>query len=954
VISQEARTLHRKSLGRLAALLLALAGALAADDPSNAIGNRRADGVLRRIDFEEGATFWAFQPPQSAPLPRVSQPSWIRQSLDAFVLARLDEAGLEPSRRAKKTTLLRRATFDLVGLPPSPSEVAAFLDDESPTAFDRVVDRLLASPHFGERWGRHWLDVVRYSDSNGLDENIHFGHAWRYRDYVVSAFNRDKSYDRFVSEHLAGDLLTAKDEDPESYLDRMTAGTFLAIGPKMVAEQDNRKRAMDTLDELVNVISRAFLAQTVACARCHDHKYDPISTRDYYALAGIFASAMGEKGLHKSIPASTEPAVDVKLLARQRELEGTLEELRQQAISQLDAEHARAATYIERALPLSRRTLELAARDVTSQEKPAGKGTETRALEYPITLTEGGTYLLAASYQSQESRPLRLRLDGELVDERAFAVATGSIRREDRPSWFPIRLLEITSGQHILRLEREDELPSITHLALIPNGPDAAGNDGWQASQPGLRDAIFLRWLHALNAERHHRDSHLRPVFALTANGAIADAEVTQQTTRIAQELGDLRRETTGLKRELIEQRAVRVGPAISRLVLVPGAPLRTPRQPEVLFPALWKKCQELTAALATTRKKMRSRPQVHAMHDGPPQDLPVHIRGSHLDLEAEAVPRGFLAVTRDAVRAPVIPSNAVGRLQLAQWLTDRRHPLTARVMVNRVWQTLFGMGLVPTASNFGFRGERPSHPELLDALAVEFSQDWSIKKLIRTIVLSSTYAQASHARAEAAAQDPENRLLWRHNRRRLEAEAIRDTLLATAGELERHIGGTLFKFNDGKRVTNDQSANASTRTYKTKRRALYLPVIRMALYPMFTDFDLNDTTLPIPRRGSTVVASQALFMMNSPLVRESAAAFAKSLLSGPALTPEARIRETYLRAYAREVRPRELTLSLAYLEQTRATAIRADGLDGNTAERTAWRDYCQTILATHEFIYIH
>ena len=928
-------------------LLIALSSAPAEDtraEDAVAAGVRRADGVLRRMDFEEGAAFWAFRPPKEEALPAVNDPSWIRQPLDAFVLAGLDAADLKPNARARKTTLLRRVTFDLTGLPPQPQEIEAFVDDTAPTAFDRVVDRLLASPHFGERWGRHWLDVMRYSDSNGLDENIHFGHAWRYRDYVVSAFNRDKPYTRLIAEHVAGDLLGSDGETVEAYVDRVTAGTFLAIGPKMVAEQDDRKRAMDTLDELINVVTRAFLAQTVACARCHDHKYDPISTRDYYALAGVFASAVGDEGLHRSIPVSLDSEQASQLLAHERKLASTLRRLREQALARLAQEHSRAGVYIEDALSLSART-------VTIDGRQFSEADGVQSSQYAFEVTEDGAFLLAAAYENQNGVAVQLSIDGTLVHDQAFAIATARYRRGDVPAWLPLQSVDLSAGKHVLTLRTTEKPPRVVRVACIPEDTSSGGSPGWSNRRTDLNPRLLLGWLDAVAGERENADSLLRPLFDLRAGSP----ERIHKAREIGKRLDALRLEAVGLKRELVEQRSLRAGPAISRLVFQPGAPLAAAPRPELIFPELWSQLRRAEVALVATRKNMRALPQVHAMHQGTPRDLPVHIRGSHLDLESELVPRGFLSVTRSAVGAPEIPDNETGRLQLARWLADPRHPLTARVMVNRVWQELFGVGIVPTASNFGFRGERPSDPALLDHLALGFSrQGWSIKRLIRTIVLSSTYLQASQGRDDGEAKDPQNRLLWRQNRRRLEAEAIRDALLATAGELNPQVGGTIFDFKDGERVTNDQSANASTRTYDTRRRALYLPVIRMALYPMFTDFDLNDTTLPIPRRGSTVVASQALFMMNSPLVIENAATFARKLLGDPLAASETWIHTAYLRAYSRAPTQREVALSLSYLKDVTATSILEDGLNRGRAEQEAWQQFCHALLAANEFIYIN
>ncbi|MEM8865261.1 MAG: DUF1549 domain-containing protein [Planctomycetota bacterium] len=442
---------------------------------------RRDDGILNRIDYEAGRQHWAFQPPTEQTPPPVRQADWVRTPIDTFVLARLEAAYLTPSAEASRQTLLRRLKFDLLGLPPTPEELDAFLADTEPGAYERLVDRLLASPHYGERWGRHWLDVVRYSDSNGLDENYHFGFAWRYRDYVVRALNEDKPYDEFLTEQLAGDLLAQRSEyqaDADRYADAMTATTMLAIGPKMQAERDNEKRVMDTLDELIDVTSQAFMGLSVACARCHHHKFDPISTNDYYAMAGLFRCCAGEEGKRRDTVAL-----------------------------------------------------------------PADQAADFHRLEQ---------------------------------------------RRQS--------------------LQTEDDAMGVKLRAMLQQ----------VAEQPDDVETL-LQQIDELKANR---------------------APIKQEKARVLQQL--------------------------------------------------------------------EAFPMVHTMHHGTPRDVPVHIRGNHMNVAKKTTPRGMLPLLTHAAEAPDIPTDEPGRLQLAEWLTDPQHPLTARVMVNRIWQGHFGQGLVRTPNDFGYRGSPP------------------------------------------------------------------------------------------------------------------------------------------------------------------------------------------------------------------------------------------------------
>lgn len=607
-------------------------------------------------DFTEGRKHWAYQPVASPTPPAVSDPRWAKTPIDRFIFHSLATKGLRPVQTADKRTLIRRATFDLIGLPPTPKEIANFLADDSPRAFARVIDRLLESPHYGERWGRHWLDVARYADSNGLDENIGFPNAFRYRDYVVNSFNKDKPYNVFLTEQLAGDLMPHTGDAAEQSA-RITATGFLVIGAKLLAEQDEEKRTMDIIDEQLSVLSQAFMGQTVGCARCHDHFFDPIPTSDYYALAGILRSTVTMRKGKKDLPVVSE-------------------------------------------------------RDLPGEGSP-----------------------------------------------KAMAVA------EDKAT------------------------------------------------------------------------------------------------------------------------------------------------------------------------------------------DLPVHIRGDHLNLDSTSIPRGFLRITDNLVVPPQVNSKQSGRLQLAQWLTHKDHPLTARVMVNRIWQGHFGRGLVATPNNFGTRGEKPVHPELLDYLARVFMEEnWSIKAMHRHIMLSQTYQLSSASEPKNMKIDPENRLHWRKSRQRLQAEVIRDALLAMGGTLDLKRGGKLSSYNPDGYVLNEGKAFGKTEFYQSRRRSIYLPVIRNALPDLFTTFDYADAAVPMGRRPNTIVAPQALLMMNSPFVVEQAGHFAKSLLTKKVLEDKTRLQEAYLKAYGRPPTQAEAKDALMFLDDVGALQAH---LGEEKAELETWKHLCHVIMAASEFIYV-
>ena len=667
---------------------------------------------------------WAFQPPAEPPVPTVVNSAWPQSALDQFILAKLEAAGLSPSPQADRRTLIRRVTFDVIGLPPTSEEIDAFLADESPDAFARVVDRLLASPEYGERWGRHWLDVARYADSNGFDENIAHGNAWRYRDYVVSAFNRDKPFDQFVIEQLAGDLLPFDDQAQQH--EQLIATGFLSIGPKVLAETDEAKMRMDIIDEQLDTTGRAFLGLTLGCARCHDHKFDPIATADYYGLAGIFKSTL------------------------------------------------------------------------TMQK-----------------------------YQKV--------------------------------------------------------------------------------------------------AEWHE---HLLPSAAATAMKAAFDAKVADRKTAIAAVVADADK----LVRE--------------KLATTPDA--KPPEKLETLYPAETKaELKKQRDELAALEKAGPDLPAAMGVTEDKVVDIAVHVRGNPLKL-GDIVPRR----TPPAVRGPDMPQftdEQSGRRQLAEWLVDPQHPLTARVFVNRVWRWHFGRGLVRSTDNFGLLGAAPSHPALLDWLARRFIADgWSMKSLHRRIILSSTWQQSASTSPETMRLDLENRLFSRASVRRLEAEAVRDSLLAVSGQLDGTMAGSLLTLKNRAYFFDHTSIDKTT--YDSPRRSLYLPVVRNNVFDVLQLLDFPDPAVSSSNRATTVVASQALLMLNSNLVMQAASEFADHLLS-ESTDDNQRLSQMYVIAFGREPTTDEQQADRAFL--ARAAQTQSTDSDANTRRKQAWSTLCHVVLAANEFIHV-
>ncbi|HXJ58745.1 MAG TPA: DUF1549 and DUF1553 domain-containing protein [Verrucomicrobiae bacterium] len=809
---------------------------------------------------------WAFQPIQDPALPRVTNATWAKTGVDCFILAGIERAGLVPARPVSKRGLLRRVTFDLTGLPPTPAEVDAFLQDTSSEAFAKVVERLLASPRYGERWGRHWLDAARYADSNGMDENLAYASAWRYRDYVVAAFNRDKPYDRFLREQLAGDLLphaaTAADDPGQ---EAIVATGFLCIGPKMLAEDDPMKMEMDLVDEQLDTTSRVFMGLTVGCGRCHDHKYDPVSTQDYYAMAGIFKS--------------TRTMENFKVVARWQERPlGTPNEL-------------------ERWTAGRRRIAETTNRVSTLIERA------NRAL---LREARGrlGEYLLAA----QEERD-REQLLSTLPPpgHQAGLVPEFVHRWADRLKAEEHETNSVLAAWRGMALAR-GEWPAQT-AALLGQAPAA-----------GLDEA----------ARRYTEASH---------RIERAWEQITKQTTTNVSAAGPEAR-PEHLPDPTEEQLRV--------LLYDPKGPFALPKNAEDYYPTgqlaeLRRAREELQGA----ERELTILPEAMAVADGVPQDLRVHKRGSHLTL-GERTPRGFLP----SIGAPtgVCPkTNSSGRLELADWMANAEHPLTARVMVNRIWHWHFGEGLVRSPDNFGRLGESPTHPQLLDWLATRFlDSGWSVKAMHRLILASATYQQASEP---AVPVDPENKL-WAHfSRRRLEAETIRDSILAVSGGLDLRMGGPTLTAKNREYVTGTGS-KIDPALFESPRRSLYLPVVRSALYDVFQVFDFADPSVLNGRRDQTTVAPQALFMLNSRLVAESAQRLADHFLADPWPEDSARVAALYQLAYGRLPAPDETAQALAYLDRYLDVAgQRPDS--GQPWRRRAWQSLCRTLIAASEFIYL-
>jgi hypothetical protein len=789
---------------------------------------------------------WAFQPIQSPVLPLVRDHHWPLSPIDRFILAKLEQKRLTPSPVADRRTLIRRATFDLLGLPPTPEEIAAFEADRSRDAFAKVVDRLLASPHYGERWGRYWLDVARYADTKGyvFFQEAEFPWSYTYRDYVIRAFNEDLPYDQFVLQQLAADCLPlGPDKRP------LTALGFLTLGGRFMNNQQ------DILDDRIDVATRGLLGLTVSCARCHDHKFDPIPTRDYYSLYGVFANSVEPT----VPPLFADPPQTPAYLAFAKELQARERKLRE---------------------------------FVQAKHEELVRTARTRAAEY----------LLAAHAVRDLPRT-----------EEFMLIADGGD----------------LNPRMLLRWQVYLDRTRRTHHPVF--GP-------WHAFA-SFPEKDFAEKARELSARLVSQVDPTRPINRLAAK-TFAD-KPPRTLAEAAQRYGELLNAVDRLWQATVKQAAaakqppptVLPDPAQEELRQVfygPDGPPNVAMNPVGDLELLpdrpsQAKLQELRKAVETWRATgPGAPPRAMILEDASTLYQPrVFLRGNPNNL-GEVVPRQFLRVLSGEHQQPF--QNGSGRLELAQAIVDGKNPLTARVMVNRIWMHHFGTPLVGTPGDFGLRSDPPSHPELLDYLASFFmANGWSVKQLHRLILLSAVYQQQSYDRPEGKHLDPDNALLWKMNRRRLDFEASCDSLLAAAGRLDPTIGGPPVK---------DILAPTAI------RRTVYGFIDRLNLPGLFRTFDFPNPDATSPRRDTTTVAPQALFLMNHPFVIECGRRLVERSEREAGNDVRARIRHLYGVVYGREPNTDEITLAVEFLGEAGAPAGR-------------WERYAQALMEANEFVFV-
>ena len=809
------------------------------------------------MSLEEGKKFWAYQPVRSAIPAALINTAWPRNDIDRFILAAIEKQKLKPAPDADRATIARRLYFDLIGLPPTPEQIELYVNDNSPDAYSHLVDRLLASPHFGERWGRHWLDVARFAESMTLRGFI-FKEAWRYRDYVIDNFNNDRPFNQFLREQVAGDLLPHA--SLEEHRRQVVATTFLALGNNNLEEQDKKQLVMDVVDEQIDVISKALLGQTISCARCHDHKFDPIPTRDYYALAGIF------KSTH------------------------TLE-------------HSNVSKWLEMPLP------------GTPAEEAVFKKHEKEVSALQAKIKAAKETKTLAGKNEKPGRVAIASLPGIVVDD-AKAKRVGE--------WTASQFSGNFVGDGYLHDANSDK--GNKSLTFLP-----------ELTRAGLYE---VRFAYVAGTNR----SENVPVTIFSADGDKTIHVNQRQAPGIDSHfisLGQFRFELNGQGFVIIGNEDTKghvTADAVQFIPVEKAEAIPAPGAPPIAATAKNKEgdLKHLEAELKALNERGTARPMYMTVREQSDiADTHIHVRGSVHNL-GDQVPRGFLQIASTRA-AKSIPNTQSGRLELAHWISDEGNPLTARVFVNRLWHWLHGSGIVRTTDNFGTTGERPSHPELIDYLAMRFVKEgWSVKKLVREIVLSRTYQLASVASPEQIKADPENRIFTHANRRRLDAEQIRDTLLLSAGRLDITLGGPTLKPN-----------TAADYAYKHTdlRRSVYTPVLRNSLPELFEVFDFADPSTVTGRRNTSTVAPQALFLLNHPFVHEQALATAQQLLANKTLADDtAKINHAYRWTLGRSPTSAERQIAIRHLAPT----------GSNTSPLAAWAQLIQVLFASPDFRYVN
>lgn len=982
------------------------------------------------------AEFWCWEAPKAAPLPKVKDKNWGAQPIDRFILARLEEKKLLPAKRAEPLVLLRRLSFDITGLPPKPDEIAAFEKDYAAnpqTAIEGAADRLLASPQFGERWARHWLDSVRYAETRGHEFDYTIPNAYQYRDYLVRALNADVPYNQFVREHIAGDLLPASRLNAENGANESILGTgFWFLGEEVHSPVSIRGDETDRMDNRLDVMTKTFLGLTVSCARCHDHKFDAISQKDYYALSGFLISSGYRQARFGSMEAHRVIAeqLDKTQQKAQPDLIKATGAALQKGMAQAPAYLMAAREIVQdekadSAALAKARNLDEAQLKRWADELKAAKTEVLHPLSLFATLALGVKDDDTTEF-ARRLEPLLNRYKKQAAEaQNALPIAAENVivdyAKAGPDEWFQdgysFGLRPTVAGEAILGSSEEKPLLGLAtrpaawrgeawkNLAVQGADRDVGALGAWERGEQTLRTRDFTlktgslwylvrgplrayaavsshlviqgplhgallrefkddkgewRWVQHNIAD--YKGQRLHVEFSPVDKSDLAIAMVVQsdnkpplsdtpdsltwavlETSKSSQELAN---SLTTLWQSVADQMAkgalapmsVALADALVRkqdLFVSAGSEAR--RNLAVAAQPFIKEQAQITARIQSNS------PTAPAMTDGNGVDEFLLVRGQ-ASSPGEVVPRRFLEALGGTKTTTYHGS---GRRELADQIANPANPFTARVMVNRVWHHLLGRGIVPTVDNFGVLGQPPSHRELLDYLALRFQneQGWSVKKLIREIVLSRTYQMASAVGDNGAElADPENILLHRANVKRLEGEAIRDAILAVSGRLDLKMGGPsvpvyLTPFMDGRGRPPAGPLDGAG------RRSLYLSVRRNFLQPMLLTFDMPIPFTSMGRRNVSNVPAQALILMNDPFVVEQTKVWAKNILK--IAEPTERVRQMYLTAFGRLPSEKEQGAALNFVSEQ----AKLHGTDANN--EAVWADVGHVFFNVKEFIYL-
>jgi hypothetical protein len=891
-----------------------------------ATGNGSSQGAAReavRALRAEG-DWWSLRPVAAVPPPNIAGPDagWARTPIDAFILAGLSSRGLRPSPPASRATLIRRVTFDLTGLPPAPEDVDAFVADGDPMAYEKLVDRLLASPHYGERWGRHWLDVVRFGESEGYETNMPRPSAWPYRDYVIRAFNRDTPFPRFVFEQLAGDTIAAG-ADADAHIDAdwlsQAATGFLVGGTHdIVANQTIEgmlQQRVDDLDDMITATGTTFLGITIQCARCHDHKFDPITQKDYYGLQAVFAGVKhGERELaapDAKLRLREAAAISSELAGIEAALDG-LDPLAQPGSDQSVRPIVNPRRNVERFAPIRSRMIRMTILATNDRTEPcvdeievyaASQGGRSSGSPRNVALAaDGGKASAASEYAGSDFHKIAHLNDGRLGNGRSWISRTpgkGQLTITwDKPEWID-RIVWGRDRQEVYRdrLATEYVIESALESGkwqMIASSRDRIG--GGPAPSPLLGEGARRA------GEGELLESRLQAV------PGPAKAGTPTQATSAPTSPSPLRVEGA--------QRSSNGAGSAAR--------------ERARLSARQTKLRERLAQLGATIK-------VYTGTFSQPGPTHILLRGDPTKKKAEVRPAsiGVLKPVFDV--DPKLPE-AERRRALARWIADPANPLPARVMVNRLWHYHFGRGIVATTSDFGFSGSPPSHPELLDWLAAAYlASGWRLKPIHRLIVTSAVYLQSSQQDLNPAAQeiDRDNRLLGRMNPRRLEAESIRDAILASSGQLDQRMGGpgyNIWEKNTNYVAVYKPRAELASDTF---RRMVYQFKPRSQADPTFGAFDCPDAALVAPRRNVSTTALQALNLLNSRFVVQQAERFAERLNREAGPDPGRQAEWGFRLAFGRPSSGAERAPAVALIKSHGAAA------------------FCRALYNANEFVYV-